>query len=234
MTTTRVVDSLSGRKRRASPRALRMFSGLLVDVDELRAEDVRLVDVAHHLAVECRFGGSTPFYSVAEHSVLVASVVWAQGAEPAEVVRALLHDAAEAYTGDVPKPRKTDADHVREAKVLEAIGEAIGLDLTPASLLVGRADEWLFRIEAERIGPPGFVHGVGDHGLPVPVVACWDWRAARRHFAEQLVSLLARATLAAGAEGVGFPANRRDLPLWAGFDRIVAWERFDELVAAES
>ena len=67
-----------------------------------RIDDVAVEDIAHGLAYQCRFNGQTrTFYSVAQHSIIVAALV------PEEQrLAALLHDAAEAYLGDMVKPLK--------------------------------------------------------------------------------------------------------------------------------
>ncbi len=59
-------------------------------------------DISHALAHLCRFNGHThEFYSVAQHSCMVADLV------PAEhKLAALLHDATEAYIGDMVRPIK--------------------------------------------------------------------------------------------------------------------------------
>lgn len=60
-------------------------------------------DIAHNLSMICRFNGSIPkFYSVAEHSVYVMRQV-----HPELRLAALLHDAHEAWMGDVTSPLKS-------------------------------------------------------------------------------------------------------------------------------
>ena len=64
--------------------------------------EVRLADIAHHLAMLCRYTGAcAQFFSVAEHSILVSQVV-----PPEYALAGLLHDAAEAYVGDLSRPLK--------------------------------------------------------------------------------------------------------------------------------
>jgi uncharacterized protein len=64
-------------------------------------------DIARALANVCRFGGHTrAFYSVAQHSVIVSELVEARGGDVEDVFAALMHDATEAYLGDMPHPIK--------------------------------------------------------------------------------------------------------------------------------
>lgn len=77
-------------------------SGMLIDINNPTIEMICIEDIAGALSKICRFGGhSNDFYSVAQHSAVVASLA------PSYLCReALLHDATEAYLGDVIKPLK--------------------------------------------------------------------------------------------------------------------------------
>jgi uncharacterized protein len=67
-----------------------------------RSEDIDPIDIAHALGLLCRYGGHVKrFYSVAEHCVLLSHVV-----KPENALHALLHDATEAYVGDMVRPLK--------------------------------------------------------------------------------------------------------------------------------
>lgn len=97
-----------------------------------RPEDIRFTDIANGLARICRFNGQldpkVEHYSVAQHSVLVSHLV------PEEfALEALLHDAAEAYVGDMIRPLKLQDGIYRaaEARIDLAIRLKYGL---PASL----------------------------------------------------------------------------------------------------
>lgn len=67
-----------------------------------KPEEVDLKDIAHSLALQCRFNGHcNHFYSIAQHSVLVSKIV-----HPKQALAALFHDSSEAYTGDIVSPLK--------------------------------------------------------------------------------------------------------------------------------
>jgi len=89
-------------------------------------EDIDITDIAHALANACRFAGHTiRFYSVAEHSVLMARAL----VNPELQRWALLHDATEAYLVDVPRPVKPFLVGYREAEaaLMAAVAARFGL-----------------------------------------------------------------------------------------------------------
>jgi hypothetical protein len=77
-------------------------TGKRFDLFEPDADMIDPRDISHSLAHLCRFNGHTlEFYSVAQHSCIVAELV------PEEYkLAALLHDATEAYLGDMTRPVK--------------------------------------------------------------------------------------------------------------------------------
>lgn len=80
-------------------------SGKRVSLVDPQPEDIILEDIAEALGNLCRFTGHTKrFYSVAEHSLLVAHMA-ADRALPKETqLKFLMHDFHEAYIGDVSTP----------------------------------------------------------------------------------------------------------------------------------
>ena len=83
--------------------AIGMAGGAWFHPLDPRPAEVKIEDIAHALANICRFGGRTSrFYSVAQHSMWVARHASTRQA----ALYGLLHDAAEAYIGDVISPLK--------------------------------------------------------------------------------------------------------------------------------
>lgn len=99
-----------------NPNWIQTYTGKSFYLDEtMKPEQFCVEDVAHALSMLCRFNGHVrEFYSVAQHSVIVASVVVARCLKDKtelDITRmlalaALFHDATEAYIGDVVRPLK--------------------------------------------------------------------------------------------------------------------------------
>lgn len=111
----------------------RTYTGRLVELLRPTVNDISLEDIARHLSKVQRFGGATraEFYSVAEHSVLVSRLCL-----PRNALLGLLHDASEAYIGDVVTPLKRQLASYKaiEAAWMTAIGIAAGVDNALAHL----------------------------------------------------------------------------------------------------
>lgn len=107
-------------------------SGLYVNPLALRIEDIRVEDVAHHLAGINRYTGATPDpYNVAQHSVIVARyfrhMKWMVRAA------ALFHDSPEYVLNDIASPVKHnpeygEAYHRFEADAIVVLFDAFGID----------------------------------------------------------------------------------------------------------
>jgi len=92
------------------------FKGHYFHPQHVAELDVDIEDIAHALAGTNRYCGHlNDFYSVAQHSVIVANLVNFYGAHTHEIfgnelkeltLAALLHDATEAYMPDMPSPVK--------------------------------------------------------------------------------------------------------------------------------
>lgn len=117
-----------------------------------RPQDILIADIAHSLALQCRFAGHCRFhYSVAQHSVMVSKNV-----EPQAAVWGLLHDAAEAYLVDLPRPIKRfsalgDIYRPIEDALMECIAKRFDMGPMPESIKI--ADDRCLMTEKRDIMP---------------------------------------------------------------------------------
>jgi len=82
---------------------IQVYSGKRYYLLDPKIEDIEIKDIAHALSNICRFSGHTKtFYSVAQHSVIVGDLMVINNP-----LYGLLHDASEAYLGDITRPLKS-------------------------------------------------------------------------------------------------------------------------------
>jgi hypothetical protein len=125
-------------------------SGINFNLVEPDGGQIEIEDIAHALSHICRFTGHTNrFYSVAEHCIRASEHV-----APEHALEALLHDATEAYLGDVSSPLKALLHEYRliEFRLDCVIRERFGLPLkqTPA---VKQADLAMLATERHHLMP---------------------------------------------------------------------------------
>lgn len=140
--------------------------------------DPNIGEIAHALSHLCRFTGHTDrFYSVAQHSVHVSHLV-----PPALAMHGLLHDAAEAYLGDVASPLKALLPQYREleAHIQGWICRAYGLSQDMPEE-VKAADQQMLVQEMHDLFPRQVATGEAPHALPWPIEP-WTPAQAREAF----------------------------------------------------
>jgi uncharacterized protein len=154
---------MTSEENLSPPRAWqRMLSGRRLDLLDPSPFDVEIEDIAHGLSRVARWNGQTEgeqSYSVAEHSLLVESIV-VELKESTPIkwrLAALLHDAPEYVIGDMISPFKAvigDAYKAVESRLQAAIHIRFGLPAelpVDAKALIKRADRISAHIEATQI-----------------------------------------------------------------------------------
>lgn len=152
-----------------------------------RSDEIEPSDIAHALSLLCRYGGHIDrFYSVAEHCVLMSQAV-----APENALVALLHDATEAYVGDVVRPlkRQLPGYKVIEDRVWYTIAVRFGLDvMVPAE--VKEADNRILITERLALMPKAERWGVDEDYAPLEVeIHAWAPPIAEQQYRLRLEAL---------------------------------------------
>ena len=148
-----------------------MMSGRKVDLLNFKVEDVDFDDIIYSLSRSARFADNvfdrgTPL-TVAEHSITVSRLI-----DQRYALAGLLHDAHEAYIGDVITPvvialGVPDEMHALKNHIQMRIHEAVGLPPVlnaAAQHAVSLADNDAFRREnAERFHPESYMSHNAAH-----------------------------------------------------------------------
>lgn len=120
-----------------------------------RPEDIDPRDIARGLSFQNRYCGHTitPF-TIAQHSVMAADYAMTTLEDPELAQIMLLHDATEAYLGDMPRPLKAVVPEYREIeeRTWRAIATRFWLPLAmPAA--VKEVDNHMLAIEKVHLAP---------------------------------------------------------------------------------
>lgn len=179
------------------------YTGRHMDPLAAVPDDIDVRDIAHALALTCRFKGHCrEFYSVAEHSVRV-SFHLEDPAQPHLALWGLMHDAAEAYLADLGGPIKhrffvqVESDSPEaglvtfgeaEDRLLEVIAASLGFP--PVDYAAVRdGDLTLLATEARdllRTDPRTW--GIEQPPLPEQIVP-WTWLQAEEAFLARFSAL---------------------------------------------
>ena len=149
---------------------------------------INIEDIAHSLSMQCRFNGHTrEFYSVAEHSLIMSFMV----SDKARLY-ALLHDAPEAYVGDIVTPLKTDEMREREDSIMAVILSRFGLKVSAEIIKeVKEADLRMLATEVQQLMYPGHhypeLRGIEPYRLQLRT---WEPRIASSQFKDRYKKLM--------------------------------------------
>lgn len=103
-----------------------------------RVDEIDIKDISFALSNICRFGGHVEFYSVAEHCCHVSDAC-----PPALKFLGLMHDATEAFLGDMVRPLKQQMEFYRvvEDSMWYAIAKRFNLptDTSPIKIYDNQA-----------------------------------------------------------------------------------------------
>lgn len=107
------------------PSSIKTWTGR-VDPLNPSVDEINIEDIAHALSRQCRYNGHCDgFLSVARHSIWVSERLEALGFDEQTQLTGLLHDAAEAYLGDLVRPIKQSEFGVAYLKTEKALEEVI-------------------------------------------------------------------------------------------------------------
>ena len=130
-------------------------TGIKFDLENPTSNMINIVDIAHALANLCHWNGQCrEFFSIAQHCVMVSRLC------PENMkLYGLLHDASEAYYGDVSRPLKVLLPEYKELerKAMSVIYPRFGLKF-PEPAELKQYDNLALYIEAKHIMQPEALH----------------------------------------------------------------------------
>lgn len=142
------------------------FTGKQFMLAEPTVEMIDILDIGHALSMICHFGGHcAQFFSVAQHSVLVSRAAKELGHDKQFRQWALMHDAAEAYVGDMTRPLKVLLPDYKviEKRIMHVIVDAFNMSW-PEPEGLKKIDDSILKLEAKMLMTGAVLHD--GRGVP--------------------------------------------------------------------
>ncbi len=170
---------------------MQTYMGTKFYIQDPRPEEIHLYDIAHALALNCRYAGHcNQHYSVAEHSVHLLTEMEKRTTDEELLLKTLLHDASEAYLCDIPRPIKPYLSGYKELeeKLQNAIFDHFGLS-HGIPQLIHDIDGAILRDETAVLFD-ATVENWGENWAGIGAnIECWEWRDAQRTFITKAIIL---------------------------------------------
>jgi len=166
---------------------IKVASGHYLNLVDPKPSDIDIESIASALSKICRFGGHCPrFYSVAEHCIHAQTLAYLAGHDREPRLAVLLHDAAEAYIGDMVKPLKNLIPEysVFETKIEAAIGARFGIDFDEHADKIKQYDRSMLKTEKMTMWPNDSVSWAGFSEIDAAPITLQYWgpKTAKENF----------------------------------------------------
>lgn len=141
-----------------------LCDGTLIDLINPTIEMISIRTIAHGLSRISRFGAQSPCdYSVAEHSLGMVGMAMKDGCLDVDILRAILmHDASEAYLGDVVSPLKKHLSQYLEIeeRMNCVIEKKFDVDFKKHHAIIKKYDKKILKIEKQVLWTEKYTSGI--------------------------------------------------------------------------
>lgn len=142
------------------------FTGKQFSFNDPQPDQICIEDISHQLSMICHWNGACrEFFSVAQHSAMLSRIV------PWELQKwALLHDAAEAYCGDMIRPLKLLLPEYKiiEKRIMQAIANVFELSW-PEPAELKSWDDKILKLESQMYMPTATTLLYDRNGAPTDI-----------------------------------------------------------------
>ena len=153
------------------------------------------MDIAVQMGRICRYGGAV-WMPLLTHSVFVACLAVLRKCNTSTWLWALLHDAHEAVTSDIPRPFKCDCIREEQGWIDRKLQAVFHLEPQAIDFaLVKQCDDLALGIEGRRLGLPGFADLQGPYPVSTSAEDVQWVLLGERVFAELLTSSYYEGTI---------------------------------------